>query len=219
MTSPGSSCWKRGSSPGNKPKTHSKASGLNRGPFSMPGKRAVWFSRYKQKGKSRAPESRGREGAAKRPDWGGASGSQSSARPGILREAACGDRRFLRPRHGCERTKDKKVLSPIGRKGRFVAEKCNSLGGNGKVLGKFSVLHNQQKETQEFIRQFDRDFRAKKDRPGGVLRRFCFRIKAGQRAGSLVGETHRSPPNRAQALAPVRPGIGLDRASFAKRNS
>ena len=34
-------------------------------------------------------------------------------------------------------------------------------------MRKFSVLHNQQKEMQEFIRQFDRDFGAKKDRPGG----------------------------------------------------
>ena len=40
------------------------------------------------------------EGAEKRPDWGGASGSQSSARPGILREAACGDRRVWWPRRG-----------------------------------------------------------------------------------------------------------------------
>ena len=138
--------------------------------------------------KSRAPGSRGREGAKSSPF-----GVGRPARSRLPGRASCGSclRRSpgLVAQAGFRRAKDKKVLSPIGRKGRFVAEKCNSLGGNGRVLGKFSVLHNQQKEMQEFIRQFDRGFGAKKDRPGGVLRRFCFRIKAGQRAGSLVGET------------------------------
>ena len=61
----------------------------------------------------------------------------------------------------------KDPLHPTGRIRGFVAEKCNSLGRNGKFLRKFSVLHNQQKEMQELIGQFDRDFGAKKDRLGG----------------------------------------------------
>ena len=81
-------------------------------------------------------------------------------------------------------------------------------GREWKGFGKVLCFAQALAKMKERIRQFDRGFEAKKDRPGGVLRRFCFRIKAGQRAGNVVGEPPRSPPNRAQALAPVRPGIG-----------
>ena len=110
---------------------------------------------------------------------------------------------------GFKRAKDEKVLSPIGENGAVCCRKMQQFGREWKGFGKVLCFAQVRAKMKERIRQFDRGFRAKKDRLGGVLRRFCFRIKAGQRVGSLVGETPHSPPNRAQALAPVRPGIGV----------
>ena len=100
----------------------------------MPGKRAVWFSRYKQKEKNPGAGVSRPRGGKIQPDWGMASGSQSSARPGILRELPAAIAGFCGPGMGFKRAKDKKVLSPIGENGAVCCRKMQQFGRKWKVF-------------------------------------------------------------------------------------